>query len=140
MTPPFLPLMRLPVRDITQVLCNLVQNAVQASPKSQTICLSVETDDQGIRIAVIDQAGGISDHILPHIFEPFFTTKSGSGQGGMGLGLSVSRSLIEALGGRIEVRTKAKEGSTFIVHIPHAIEAGEDPSERLRVPKEVVHG
>ena len=140
LTPPSLPLMRLPVRDITQVLCNLVQNAVQASSGKQAIRLAVETDNQWIRIAVSDQAGGISDDILPHIFEPFFTTKSGSGQGGMGLGLSVSRSLIEALGGRIEVRTMAKEGSTFIVHIPHAMEGGEDPSEQLRVTKEEVHG
>ena len=139
-TPPFLPLMRLPVRDITQVLCNLVQNAVQASSGKQAIRLAVETDNQAIRIAVSDQAGGISDDILPHIFEPFFTTKSGSGQGGMGLGLSVSRSLIEALGGRIEVRTLAKEGSTFIVYIPHAIEGREDPSKQLRVTKEAVHG
>jgi len=139
-TPPSLPLVRLPARDITQVLCNLVQNAAQASSKSQTICLAVETDDQEIRIVVIDQAGGISDDILSHIFEPFFTTKSGGGQGGMGLGLSVSRSLIEALGGRIEVRTKAKEGSTFIVHIPHAIEGEEDSGEPLRVIKEKVYG
>jgi len=117
--PPSLPLMRLPARDITQVLCNLVQNAVQAFAGTQTVGLEVEMDDREVRISVVDQAGGISHEILPHIFEPFYTTKSVSGQGGMGLGLSVSRSLIEALGGRIEVQTTVKKGSQFIVHLPH---------------------
>ncbi len=121
-TPPSLPLMRLPARDITQVLCNLVQNAIQASSEKQTIRLAVETDEQGLRLIVEDQAGGISNDLLPRIFEPFFTTKSGSAQGGMGLGLSVSRSLIEALGGRIEVQTVENVGSTFIVHLPHLLE------------------
>lgn len=138
-SPPTFLSMRLPVRDVTQVLCNLVQNAIQASSRNQVIQLAVDTDDQGIRISVTDHAGGISDDVLPHIFEPFFTTKSGSGQGGMGLGLSVSRSLIEALGGRIEVKTMATVGSTFIVHLPQAIE-GVESHEQPGEIKEESHG
>ena len=118
--PSSLPPMRLAVRDITQVLCNLVQNAIQASSANQSIQLILATDVHGIRVAIEDQGGGISDDMLPHIFEPFFTTKSGNAQGGMGLGLSVSRSLIEALGGRIEVQVRPTVGSTFIVHLPYS--------------------
>lgn len=134
-----LPLMRLPARDVTQVLCNLVQNAVQASERSQPIQLSAEWDGQSIRLTVTDQAEGISDDILPRIFDPFFTTKSVSGEGGLGLGLSVSRSLIEALGGRIDVQTQESVGTTFTVCIPQRFECDEDSVESSRVTKEEVH-
>ncbi len=139
---PSLSLMRLPARDITQVLCNLVQNAVQAFEGKQTICLSVESNDEEIRISVADQAGGISKGILPHIFEPFFTTKSGQiqGQGGMGLGLSVSRSLIEAFGGSIEVQSTANHGSRFILHLPHLAEDVGDLGQSYEAFEENVHG
>lgn len=140
--PPSLPLIRLPARDITQVLCNLVQNAVQAFAGKQTIGLAVGMDDEELRISVTDQAGGISEDILPHIFEPFFTTKSGQTQrqGGMGLGLSVSRSLIEAFGGSIEVQNIEKHGSLFILHLPHLIEDGGDCGNSSQVFQENVHG
>ncbi len=139
-TPATLPLIRLPGRDITQVLCNLIQNSVQAFSGKQTICLSIESDEEEIRISVADQAGGISGDILPHIFEPFYTTKSVSGQGGMGLGLSVSRSLIEALGGRIEVQTTAQKGSQFIVHLPCEEGIVGDHDEQPQVMAEEDHG
>lgn len=134
-----LPLMRLPARDITQVLCNLVQNAVQASERSQTIRLTAEFDGQCISLKVTDQAGGIPDEILSRVFDPFFTTKSVSGEGGMGLGLSVSRSLIEALGGRIDVHTQELVGTTFTVCIPQRVECGEDSVEPSRWTKEEVY-
>ncbi|MDT7042127.1 PAS domain-containing sensor histidine kinase [Candidatus Nitronereus thalassa] len=138
--PQSMPLVRLPVRDITQVLCNLVHNAIQASSGHQNICLTAETDDQGIRLVVTDQAGGIANDVLPHIFEPFFTTKSGAGQGGMGLGLSVSRSLIESLGGRIDVQTVPTVGTTFIIHLPYTIEAIRESCEPAIVMKGEGHG
>jgi PAS domain S-box-containing protein len=137
--PPSLSLMRLPVRDISQVLCNLVYNAIQACSGHQKIVLIAETDDQGLRLVVSDQAGGISNDVLPHIFEPFFTTKSVASQGGMGLGLSVSRSLIESLGGRIDVQTVPMVGSTFIVHLPPVIEALQEFHVRSAVMREEGH-
>jgi len=138
--PPGLPLMRLAVRDVTQVFCNLVQNAIQASSANQVIQLAVEWDEHSIRVAIADQAGGIPDDILPHIFEPFFTTKSGNGQGGMGLGLSVSRSLIEALGGRIDVHVTTHVGTTFTVHLPVEQEADAEPLNIKCINQEDAHG
>ncbi|RMH09234.1 MAG: PAS domain-containing protein [Nitrospirae bacterium] len=116
--PPTFPPVWVPVRDITQVLCNLVQNAIQASPPGETVRLAAEMADRNIRFIVSDRGPGIPPHVLPHIFEPFFTTKMGGTQGGMGLGLAVSRSLVEASGGRLEVHTGEQEGTTFAVVLP----------------------
>ena len=58
----------------------------------------------------------------------------------MGLGLSVSRNLIESLGGRIEVQTEVKVGTTFIVHLPQFIEHEKDAIEQPGVTKEEIHG
>ena len=75
-------------------------------------------DEEIVSIVVADHGHGIPAEVLPHIFDPFFTTKMGSTQGGMGLGLSVSRSLIQAMGGRIEVQTAVGRGATFTVVLP----------------------
>ena len=115
---PDLPQVRLPQRDLIQVLCNLIRNAIEASRPAGEIRLSVMHDEEIVSIAVADHGHGIPAEVLPHIFDPFFTTKMGSTQGGMGLGLSVSRSLVQAMGGRIEVQTAVGRGATFTVVLP----------------------
>jgi PAS domain S-box-containing protein len=115
---PDLPQVRLPQRDLIQVLCNLIRNAIEASWPASEILLSVTHDEEIVSIMVADRGHGIPAEVLPHIFNPFFTTKMGSTQGGMGLGLSVSRSLVEAMGGRIEVQTAVSRGATFTVVLP----------------------
>ncbi len=115
---PDLPQVRLPQRDLTQVLCNLIRNAIEASRPDSEIRLSVMHDEEIVSIAVADRGHGIPAEVLPNIFDPFFTTKMGSTQGGMGLGLSVSRSLVQAMGGRIEVQTAVGRGATFTVVLP----------------------
>jgi signal transduction histidine kinase len=115
---PDLPPVRLPQRDLIQVLCNLIRNAIEASRPASEIRLSVTHDDDIVSIVVADRGKGIPAEVLPHIFDPFFTTKMGGTQGGMGLGLSVSRSLVEAMGGRIDVRSAVGRGATFTVVLP----------------------
>jgi len=115
---PDLPQVRLPQRDLIQVLCNLIRNAIEASRPAGEIRLSVTRDEEIVSIAVADHGHGIPAEVLAHIFDPFFTTKMGSTQGGMGLGLSVSRSLVQAMGGRIEVQTAVGRGATFTVVLP----------------------
>jgi two-component system, sporulation sensor kinase C len=76
----------------------------------------------GIAISIADRGPGISSEVAPRIFDPFFSTKQSEPDGGMGLGLSVSRSLIESMGGRIEVSSKEGLGSTFTAVYPCRIE------------------
>lgn len=107
-----------PRGDLMQVLLNLLTNAVECSPEGGTITIDVREEAGHIQLAVSDQGGGIEPEHLPHIFDPFYTTKTGRDQKGMGLGLSVSQSLVQAMGGTIEVDTRLHRGSTFTIRLP----------------------
>jgi signal transduction histidine kinase len=119
-TPSLTPPLRLVRRDVLQVLLNLVQNAVEASPDGATVVVHVAYEQDHVRISVSDQGYGISSDELPHIFEPFFSGQPKRKQGGMGLGLSVSYSLVHSMGGRIDVASRPNEGATFTVVLPLA--------------------
>lgn len=121
-----LPLARLPEGEVKQVLYNLIQNAIQASPAGETVRIRVAADRDEIAVIVEDRGPGIPDDVLPRIFDPFFSTKTDESHAGMGLGLSVSRSVIEALGGRIEVDSRPARGSTFTAVFPTCAEASQE--------------
>ncbi|NGZ95199.1 MAG: hypothetical protein CV089_03530 [Nitrospira sp. WS110] len=104
--------------DLLQVLLNLVNNAIDCSREASRVTLSLREEPEMVRISVSDEGSGIPPEILPHIFDPFYTTKMGNDQKSMGLGLSVSRSLVMAMGGTIEVETQSNQGSTFSILIP----------------------
>ncbi len=101
---------------IQQALVNLINNAAQAMPKGGVIRISSGTDKGLGFITVADEGEGIGKDLLQKIFEPFFTTKP-KGEG-TGLGLSLSKRLLEANGGSIDVETHPGEGSTFRLLIP----------------------
>ncbi len=114
----------LPPQEMHQVLCNLVQNAAHASPIGGTVTVRIVRRSDTLEIRVADKGIGIAPDVLPHIFDPFFTTKQDDRvehHGHMGLGLSVSRSLVEAMGGRITVDSRIGEGSVFTIHLPLTI-------------------
>jgi PAS domain S-box-containing protein len=108
--------------EVKQVLYNLLRNAVQASPDGGVVEIRAQRVDMEISIAVRDQGNGIPAETMPSIFDPFFTTKYAEPEGGMGLGLSVSRSLIESMGGRIEVFSDEGNGAMFTAIFPCRIE------------------
>ena len=108
----------LPVGEAKQILYNLICNAIQASPSDAEVAVKVVHSRDEHRVSVLDHGPGIADDILPRIFEPYFSTKQHDPRAGMGLGLSVSRSLIEAMGGHIEVHTRVGEGSRFTAVFP----------------------
>ena len=116
--PADLPPLLLPQNEVIQVLYNLIQNAIQASPRQGEIILRAERVDDTIHLQVTDFGAGIPPEVLPHIFEPFFTTKQEEEEGGMGLGLAVSHSLVSAMGGRLEVDTTVGQGTTFTLVLP----------------------
>jgi two-component system NtrC family sensor kinase len=102
--------------QVRQVLINLVTNGLYAVSKGGRVELII-TGNDGEAIAVVrDNGPGIPSENLQRIFEPFFTTKP-PGEG-TGLGLSVSRGIIDKLGGRIEVESKLGAGATFKVILP----------------------
>ncbi len=112
----------LPEDEVKQVVYNLVRNAIQASPQGQVVQVELHRHDEGFQVDVIDQGAGISDDDLPSIFEPFFSTKGNDSGGGLGLGLSVSQSLLDSMGGRIDVKTLPGHGSRFSAIFPHRVD------------------
>ncbi len=115
--------------EVKQILYNLIRNALQASPEEEAVSVQLSHDDEEVAVHVYDRGAGISEDVLSRIFDPFFTTKHGSDEAGMGLGLSVSRSLIEAMGGRIEVASSKNKGATFSAVFPRRVEPSGAPED-----------
>ncbi|MHC2066431.1 sensor histidine kinase [Bremerella sp. T1] len=108
--------------ELKQILFNLVRNAIQASDFGDTVTILYATTLETVVITVLDQGDGIAPDVMPHIFDPFFSTKTSTSREGMGLGLSVSRSLVEAMGGKIHVKSEHRMGSEFEVVLPRAMD------------------
>ena len=108
--------------QLKQVFMNLILNAIQAMRDggSLVIATRVSSDGDGsashpcVQVEIRDTGIGIPQENLEHIFDPFFTNKDG----GSGLGLSISNQIIEEHGGRILVKSKIKEGTSFYVNLP----------------------
>ena len=101
---------------LEQVFINLIMNALQAMPNRGQMTLRTYVEDQEVKIAVQDTGCGISVEDRSKLFTPFFSTKKEVK--GVGLGLSVSYGIIQRLHGKIDVKSKVGEGSTFIVCLP----------------------
>lgn len=114
---------------MNQVLFSIIQNARQAlNPKGGLIRISSRTVANEIHVQVSDDGCGIKPEILNRIYDPFFTTRD-VGQG-TGLGLTVSRDIVAAHSGRIEVQSELGIGSTFTICLPRSsgIEASQKES------------
>jgi len=108
--------------QIQQVLVNLFRNALEAMAQSrqrELVVANAGDADDMIEVAVSDTGSGFHDDVLSNLFQTFFTTK----ETGMGVGLSISRSIIEAHGGRMWAESNASGGATFRFTLPAA--AGE---------------
>ena len=98
--------------QIQQVLLNLIRNAVDAMEASHggNLTVAITPDENGyVRISVTDSGSGIAPEIAEQLFQPFITTK----HHGMGVGLSISRTIVQAHGGRIWVEPNPPGGTTF---------------------------
>lgn len=100
---------------IKQVVLNLLQNAIQASPRGGVVRLAVQPRDGSLRLEVSDQGAGVAPEDRERIFHPFFTTK----RHGTGLGLAICRKIVQAHGGELELLASVPgQGSTFAVSLP----------------------
>jgi K+-sensing histidine kinase KdpD len=105
--------------QLQQVILNLVMNGIEAmtnvTDRPRTLILHSESRNRGqIRVAVQDSGNGLSEEVMGRLFEPFFTTRTK----GMGMGLPISRSIVEAHGGRLWAESNGSAGATFQFTLP----------------------
>lgn len=100
--------------QVRQVLTNLISNAIDASPLSGRVTVTILSGEGEVGFAVRDNGGGIPETSRAQLFQPFFTTK---GDLGNGLGLYISKEIVERHGGRIEVDSSA-DGTAMTIFLP----------------------
>lgn len=105
-------------RRLTQVLSNLIANAIKYSPPGETVRVSVSEDEQTVTVSVADKGPGIDPAEREAIFEKFKQSASLKTKEGTGLGLAICKQLIEQHGGRIGVSEAAGGGSIFWFRLP----------------------
>lgn len=116
---------------LTQVLSNLISNALKHTPKGQiTFGYKMEDDGQQIVFFVQDTGSGISPEFIDHIFETY-ASQDAERQKGYGLGLALCKIIVEKMGGHISVQSTLGEGSTFFFVLPfHGSIGGMSTSNR----------
>jgi signal transduction histidine kinase len=105
---------------LRQAISILLDNAVKYTPEGGRVTVRTMEEDDTVAVEVSDTGVGISEDHLPHIFERFYRADEARSMEGSGLGLAIARQIAEDHGGSIEVRSKLKEGSTFIIRIPRS--------------------
>lgn len=126
---PDVPIIQADWEKLRRILENLVSNAVKFTKRGGSIHVGAELAADGtVRIFVTDTGVGISPEDLPMIFDRFMQADRSAGRRyrGSGLGLSVVRELVDMHGGRVEVQSELKVGSTFSVFLPLERREGED--------------
>lgn len=114
---------------LEQALGHLVQNGIDASPPGAPVRICFADTGGEVTIEVIDSGAGMSsEFIRTRLFQPFASTK----ENGFGVGAFEARSLILAMGGRIEVESREGEGSRFTVFLPRAGTLSAPQHERMR--------
>jgi two-component system phosphate regulon sensor histidine kinase PhoR len=105
---------------LTQVLLNLLDNAVKYTPDGGSVEVEVGRDEEGFLVRVADTGVGIPASDLQRIFERFYRVDRARSRdlGGTGLGLSIVKHIVEAHRGRVVVESQVGHGSTFTVHLP----------------------
>ena len=102
--------------QLEQIFINIIDNAIDAMGKDGSLTIATQPWKGGVRISFTDTGPGMDQETLHQIFDPFFTTKK-VGEG-TGLGLSICYTILEKLGGRIDVQSEPGHGTTFNIILP----------------------
>jgi signal transduction histidine kinase len=118
------PLVRADRPKLEQILGQLIENAAKFSEQGAPIVVRMGPSAGGARVAVEDRGPGIDAEQLPRLFDRFYQARRARKQkSGLGLGLYITKGLIEAHGGQLEVRSQPGRGSVFSVWLPAAAPA-----------------
>jgi signal transduction histidine kinase len=103
---------------IRLILTNLLSNAVKYSDEESCVQLTVDREEEHVRITVEDKGIGIPEADLDRLFEPFHRAENVGTRRGTGLGLSILKEVADVHGGRVGVESTEGVGSTFWVVLP----------------------
>ncbi|MGO9135185.1 MAG: PAS domain S-box protein [Methylovirgula sp.] len=105
---------------LTQIVTNLISNAIKFSPRDEDVLVSVEASETKVRISVRDHGPGIPEHFKARVFEKFAQADATDARqkGGTGLGLSIVEQLVIRLGGEVAFRDAPDRGTIFYVDLP----------------------
>ena len=105
---------------MTQVLTNILDNALRHTPEGGRIVLSAKQVQDQIELTVQDSGPGLEAEDIERIFERFYRTDSSRQRedGGSGLGLAIARSIVQAHGGQLSARSEAGQGLRIIITLP----------------------
>lgn len=117
-----LPLLYVDPERITQVLANLVNNALRYTPEGGTVTLVARRQPEGVQIAVSDTGSGIPEDKLMNIFERFYRVEEARQQnsGESGLGLAIAKSIVEAHQGTIKAESRVGAGTSILITLKPA--------------------
>ena len=103
----------------SEVLSNLIDNAIKYSNEGGVVSVSAKQDGDFVRVAVQDRGIGMPGSVVSNLFHKFYRShRSRETVAGTGIGLYISKAIVESHGGKIEVRSAVGEGSTFEFTLP----------------------
>ncbi|HEY5527374.1 MAG TPA: ATP-binding protein [Candidatus Anoxymicrobiaceae bacterium] len=123
-----LPLIKVDCQLLSQVLSNLIDNAIKYSPQGSEVRIAASADENSVVLSVADRGQGISNQNREKVFEKFYRLQTPMNVSGTGLGLSICKGIVEAHGGGIRVEDNPGGGSVFVLTLP---------AERLR-PEDIL--
>lgn len=103
------------VQLLRRALVNLIGNAIKFGRESSTVDVELSATAQHVKIAVTDYGKGISERDQAKLFREFTQLDGSSSLSGHGLGLAFVKTVVDSLGGRLQVRSKLGEGTTFLM-------------------------
>ena len=118
--PARLPMVKIDEMRVERAISNVLQYALESSPKGAQVILKLENTDEEVHIVVQDQSSGLPEDHLSHLFDPFYRTDEDGEASSMGLGLYISRELMHRHGGTIWAESSSGQGTTITMALPTA--------------------